>query len=65
MANCMAHFCVFENESESGDPVVAVETPSRGGTIAAINIELQCNMYCLSLLSLRFWRVQYMGGVMT
>jgi hypothetical protein len=29
--------------------------------IAALNIELQCNIYCLFSLSLRFWRVQFMG----
>jgi hypothetical protein len=29
-------------------------------TVAALNIELQCSIYRLLSLSLRFWRVQYM-----
>jgi hypothetical protein len=29
--------------------------------IATLNIELQCNIYCLFSLSLRFWRVQFTG----
>jgi hypothetical protein len=32
-------------------------------TVAALNIEPQCNIYCLLSLSLRFWRVQYMGAM--
>jgi hypothetical protein len=32
-------------------------------TVAALNIEPQCNVYCLFSLSLRFWRVQNMGGM--
>jgi hypothetical protein len=32
------------------------------GAVAAPNVEPYCNIYCLFLLSLRFWRVQYMGG---
>jgi hypothetical protein len=32
-------------------------------TVAALNIEPWCNIYCLFSLSLRFWRVQYMGGM--
>jgi hypothetical protein len=31
------------------------------GTVAVLNIELQCNIYCLVSLSLRFWRVPYLG----
>jgi hypothetical protein len=31
------------------------------GTVVALNIELQCNIYCLFSLSLRFRGVQYMG----
>jgi hypothetical protein len=27
-------------------------------TVAALNTELQCNIYCLFSLNLRFWRVQ-------
>jgi hypothetical protein len=30
-------------------------------TVAALNIELQCNSFCLFAVSLRFWRVQYTG----
>jgi hypothetical protein len=30
-------------------------------TEVALNIELQCNIYCLFSLYLRFWRVKYTG----
>jgi hypothetical protein len=30
-------------------------------TVAALNVELRCNISCLFSLSLRFWRVQHMG----
>jgi hypothetical protein len=30
-------------------------------TVVALNIEVQCNIFCLYSLSLRFWGVQYMG----
>jgi hypothetical protein len=30
-------------------------------TVAALNIEPNCNTYCLFSLSLRFWWVQYIG----
>jgi hypothetical protein len=29
--------------------------------VAALNIELRCNIYCLFSLSLKFWRVKCMG----
>jgi hypothetical protein len=32
-------------------------------TVAALNIEPKCNIHCLFSLSLRFWRVQSMGGM--
>jgi hypothetical protein len=32
-------------------------------TVAALNIEPLGNIYCFFSLSLRFWRVQYMGGM--
>jgi hypothetical protein len=32
-------------------------------TVAALNIETWCNMYCLFALFLRFWRVKSMGGM--
>jgi hypothetical protein len=31
--------------------------------VAALNIELQCNVCCLFSLPLRFWSVQYMSGI--
>jgi hypothetical protein len=38
-------------------------TASKSVTAAALNIEPYCNIYCLFSLSLRFWRVQYMGAM--
>jgi hypothetical protein len=32
-------------------------------TVEELNIEPECNIYCVFSLSLRFWRVQYMGGM--
>jgi hypothetical protein len=37
--------------------------PSSPCTVAALNIEPQCNICCLFPLSSRFWRVQCMGGM--
>jgi hypothetical protein len=43
------------------------KTPKEAGsgisshTVEALNIEPECNIYCLFSLSLRVWRVQYMG----
>jgi GNAT superfamily N-acetyltransferase len=36
---------------------------NKAPTAAALNIELQCHVYCLFPLSLRFWRVQNTGGI--
>jgi hypothetical protein len=54
-----------------GDVGIAIVTPPwlptqarpEIPTAAALNIEPLCNMYCLFLLSLRFWRVQHMAGM--
>jgi hypothetical protein len=32
-------------------------------TVAALTIEPKCKIHCLFSLSLRFWRVQYVGGM--
>jgi hypothetical protein len=43
--------------------VTSAKARSEGGSVVVLNIELQCNMYCLFSLSLSFWRVQCMGVI--
>jgi hypothetical protein len=63
--------CVRELYRQVGHPtrldlfVRGLHAPSQSmhlsRTVAAPNIEPYCNIYCLFLLSLRFWRAPYMG----
>jgi hypothetical protein len=46
-----------------GFQFIAMASNSREDNVAALNIEQWCNIHCLFLLSLRFWRVLYMGGI--
>jgi hypothetical protein len=44
-------------------PLLCNERGGSASTVAALNIEPWCNIYCLYSLSLRVWRVQFMGGM--
>jgi hypothetical protein len=53
-------------EGHNGAPFGSSATTILDGSmdsVAARNIEPYCNIYCFFSLSLRFWRVLYMGGM--